>query len=667
MRHLKIILCSLFALLALGLTAQAGIFHARNTGSVPSPDGKIRLAWQPRQKSVIFQIAYAHKELMQGDLALMVQGTNLLDGARVDQASLGQGVDSYEMPMGKNNPIHDPYREVTLNLENPTAPIRKFQVVFRVYNGGVAYRYVFPKQAGADSIEITDEPGRFRLEGDPQMWPLYRENYTTSHEGNYDAVRYSALTANELMDVPLLAQFDNGVGLSIALADLRNYAGMYLRAEGDGANRVLRCDLSPLPGQPGIKVISALPLSSPWRVFLIGSSPGKLIESNLITDLNDPSVISDTSWIKPGKTTFYWWNGNQEPTNPLAAVKWEEDYIDFCASNGIAYHAVIGTDGDHPWYHQTRAHYDPPGPDADATRTRDGFPIADVIRYAHARGVDVRVWVHWKVLDGHLDEVFTQFEKWGISGMMVDFLNRNDQQMVLFTEQVLQCAARHHLQIQFHGVWAPTGLERTYPNLINHEGVLNLEYLKWTKRCTPQHDVTAAYTRMLAGPMDYHLGGFHAATQATFKPQVINPRVYGTRCLMLAMYVLYQNPMPMMCGTPEDYAGQPGFDFLCEVPTTWNETRFLDGQVGQYIVLARRQGADWYLGAMNDWTPRQLKIPAKFLGPGKYEVETWADDLNSTDPNALVFSKRIVEARDVLELNLAGGGGQVMRIRPLKK
>lgn len=635
-----------------------------------SPDGhvELRLASIPSSSEITgrepeFRILYDRNELLRGELGVCVQGTNLLNGA-VLEASRSRDFDStYPMPFGKNNPVRNHYLELTLDFTNGGAPLRTFEVVFRVYDEGVAYRYVFPKQKGAKSIQITDEPGKFQFAGDPRMWPLYRESYNTDHEGIYDRARFSALATNRLIDVPLLAEFTNGVSVSIAQAALLNYAGLFLETEEMGGDRWLECKLPPLPGQQEIKVESKLPLSSPWRAILIGRSPGQLIESDLIQNLNPPDVLGHPSWLKAGKTSFYWWSGVQEPFDVQKAVKWEENYIDFCASNGIAYHAIIGTEGNHPWYFQTRAGYNPPGPDADVTRPRAGFPIEKIVRYAHSKGVAIRIWVHWKPLSKNLDKAFSQYQKWGISGLMVDFLNRNDQDMVLFTERAIHCAARHHLNIQFHGVWAPTGLERTYPNVLNHEGVLNLEYLKWSERCTPQHDVTVPFTRMLAGPMDYHLGGFRAASLQDFKPRMVRPFVFGTRCRMLAMYVVYFNPLPMVADTPDAYEGQPGFDFIRDVPTTWNETRVLDGQVGNYIIIARRKNDDWYLGAMTDWTPRQFKLPLTFLRPGQYNVETWSDATNQPDPNRLVFKECRMRAGETLPMALAGGGGEVVHIR----
>jgi alpha-glucosidase len=290
-----------------------------------------------------------------------------------------------------------------------------------------------------------------------------------------------------------------------------------------------------------------------------------------------------------------------------------------------------------------------------------------VFEYARSKDVGIRFWVHWKPLSDRLEEAFAQYEKWGAQGLMVDFLDRDDQEMVLFAERVLQSAAKHHLHIHFHGVWKPTGLQRTYPNLFNHEGVLNLEYLKWSDQCSPPHNLTVAFTRLLAGPMDYHLGGFRSVNRDQFKPQNFKPVVLGTRGHHLAMYVVFENPMPMVCDAPTAYEGQPGFDFIRQVPTTWDETRVLAGKVGEYIVVARRKSSDWYLGAMTDWTARSLDVPLSFLPRGKYQVQVWADAKDPQDPNQLKLEKRTMDAQEKLVLDLASGGGQAIWIQPQKE
>jgi alpha-glucosidase len=662
------------ALSALACLVSAGALQANEPLVVSSPDGRIELQIpaahsSPQDHRPDFQIRFRGQALLEGKLGLSVHGSNLLEKAVQKKSARRRSDSTYRVPFGKSNPVRDQFNEMTLDIETSADPVRKIQVIFRVYDDGVAFRHVIPQQAGVETVEITDEPDRFQLVGNPQTWPLYRENYTTSHEGLYASERLSTMAINRLIDLPLLAEYDDGVSLALTEANLRNYAGMYLKAEGDGKQRRLRCDLSPLPGSKEVKVRARLPLSSPWRVILIGTSPGRLIESNLILNLNEPIAVADTSWLKPGKTTWYWWNGPyQEPVDFTIGLNWEtmKHYIDFCDRNGITSHSIMSTVDEFPWYHQSQNGY-APGPDSDITKPRTGLDMERVMAYARSKNVGIRLWVHWKPLSEHLEDAFAQYEKWGVQGLMVDFLDRDDQEMVLFAEHVLQSAVRHHLQIHFHGVWKPTGLQRTYPNLMNHEGVLNLEYLKWGDECAPPHNVTVAFTRMLAGPMDYHLGGFRSANRDQFKPTVFKPSVLGTRCHHLAMYVVFENPMPMVCDAPTAYEGQPGFDFIRQVPTTWDETRVLNGKVGNYIVVARRKGADWYLGAMTDWTPRVLEVPLNFLARGRYSVDAWADVAGSEDPNRLGFNKRTVNTTEKLELRLNSGGGQAICIRPARE
>jgi alpha-glucosidase len=250
--------------------------------------------------------------------------------------------------------------------------------------------------------------------------------------------------------------------------------------------------------------------------------------------------------------------------------------------------------------------------------------------------------------------------------MMVDFFDHDDQASVEFAESILEAAARHHILIHFHGVWKPTGVERTYPNLMNHEGALNLEYLKWSDSCTPEHNLRMAFTRLIAGPMDYHLGGFRAVPRDRFKPQHIAPHVLGTRCHMLAMYVCFDNPAPMVADYPAAYEGQPGFDFLVQVPTWWDETRVLEGHIGELLVTARRKGTTWYLGALSAKRPRDLSLPLAFLSPGSYTVRTWRDlPETGADPNRLVTETSKLTARDKLALHVSVDGGFVAILEPV--
>ena len=248
---------------------------------------------------------------------------------------------------------------------------------------------------------------------------------------------------------------------------------------------------------------------------------------------------------------------------------------------------------------------------------------------------------------------------------MVDFFDHDHQDMVEFVESILAAAARHHILIHLHGIWKPTGWQRTYPNLMNHEGALNLEYLKWSDRCTPEHDLRMAFTRLIAGPMDYHLGGFRAVARSEFKPRNVAPNVLGTRGHMLAMYVCFDNPMPMVADYPTAYRGQAGFGFLKRVPTSWDETRILVARVGELLVTARRKGGTWYLGGLSAKATPDVQVPLAFLPPGRFKTTVWRDDTDPTsDRNRLIIETSRVSATDVLRLETADGGGFVVEMEP---
>jgi alpha-glucosidase len=421
----------------------------------------------------------------------------------------------------------------------------------------------------------------------------------------------------------------------------------------------LLCKLSPLPGQDLIKVKAGLPHQSPWRVLMISDRIGALIESNLLTNLSPPRAIQDLSWLRPGKTTFPWWNGNVVPDTlnaPGNNFVTQQYYIDFCARNGIDYHSVVEY-GLHQWYVDDGIPFSP-GPHADVTRAVPGLDMKEVCDYAKSKGVGIRVWVHFFALYPKLDTAFALFEKWGISGMMVDFMDRDDQEMVNMQTEILQKAAAHHLHIQFHGAYKPTGLSRTYPNEFTREGTLNYESNKWSKRVTPDHDIQFPFTRMLAGSTDYHLGGFRFVTDSAFIVQYTRPLIISTRCHMLGMYVVLENYLGMVCDYPAAYEGQPGFEFICGVPTVWDQTKVLDAKVGEYILIARKKNNQWWAGAINNHQARTMNFNLAFLDPGEYEMTMFRDAPDSDqNPNHLIKEVMTVNNGKILRFNLSGGGG----------
>lgn len=587
------------------------------------------------------------------------------DKLKLSKPIFREGNETYELVVGKSKIVHSRYREVKIPLKETVDPKREINLVVRAFDDGIAFRYEFPQQANWKAYTLNEENTTFKLHRDPKLLTLFLPSFTTSHEGEYSHLPWSEVKADTLMDMPTLLEFPGGVYMAITEAALVNYTGMYLVKN----NGVLTSRLSPLPGQSHIKVNATLPHLSPWRVLMISDRVGSLIESNILTNLNEPCKIKDVSWINPGKTTFPWWNGNVTPdTNFAPGNNFETNkyYIDFCYRSGLEYHSVVEY-GLHEWYVNDGTGF-MPGPNVDVTKPVPGLDMQQICDYAKTKDVGIRVWTHWGALYPKLDSAFAQFQRWGIKGLMVDFMDRDDQEMVNIQEEILQKAAAHQLHIQFHGAYKPTGLHRTYPNEFTREGTLNYESNKWDNRMTPDHDINIPFTRMLGGSTDYHLGGFRAVPANAFKIQYTRPLVLGTRCHMLAMYVVLENYQGMVCDYPAAYEGQPGFDFLQKIPVTWDETKVPDAKVSEYLTIARRKNDDWFVGSITNHASRQLSVSLNFLPEGDYiaDIYTDASDANE-NPNHLEKQTRMFNRQDKITLQLSSGGGAVMHLRKSSK
>ncbi len=639
---------------------------------IASPDGRIEVSIElptPGSAEKVRWAATFHGRPLMSHCALGLETTDngeLLAGVRLLHETRSSANRRIPVLFGKADHANDNYHQLSFAFETPAH--RRINVTFRCFNDAIAFRYELPASNPATSVTIADETTSFRIDGDPVAYAQYLENYTTSHEHNVTTTPYRELRPGTLLDLPLTFSWSDGTYVAITEAALRHYAGMSLMRSTNGTSAGdLVCKLTPRPD--GNKVVRPLPMQTPWRVVMIGDRPGALLESETLYCLNDPPAFRDLSWIHPGKITFHWWNGDVydgTPSLPILSFDMAKKYIDFCARTGIPTHSLTseGQQPTSPWYFQTTPGV-APGPDTDVTRTRADFDLPAIRKYAASQRVKLWTWVHQGALRGRVEEAFAAFEKMGWSGMMVDFFDHDDQESIEFAESILESAARHHLLIHFHGVWKPTGWQRTYPNLMNHEGALNLEYLKWSDRCTPEHNLNLAFTRLIAGPMDYHLGGFRSVTRAEFKPHMIAPNVLGTRCHHLATYVCFDNPNPMLADYPTAYEGQPGFEFLQQVPTWWDETRVLEGKVGELLVTARRKGKDWYLGGMSARQPRDLELPLSFLSGGKYEAQIWKDAPDAeTQPNHLTTERLQLTSHDILKLHVALDGGFVVQLKP---
>lgn len=654
----KPILLAVVLLLVAGVRAAARI-------RVASPDKQIRFTLEVSPEGLSYGVEACGKPI--------IAGAHL--GFDFDSGAFGRGLDvgkierrrideTYELVVGKVSRARAFADEARIPLLEKKSPFRRIDLVVRAFDEGVGFRFEFPRQPAWNGYTMYDERTTFDLTGDPLALVLPLPSYTSSHEGLYTEAPYSRLPENQLMDLPATFRFGDNLCVALTEAAVLDYAGMYLSKEdGHFAGK-----LSPLPGQERVKVVvDSFPHRTPWRVISVGRSEGDLIESNMLTHLCDPCRIEDTSWIRPCKTTFTWWNGNVLPPvnfSPGNNFQTNRYYIDFAARNGIDLHGIYGY-AETPWYTDDGFNFGWPGPHADATRPIACLQMERIADYAGQKGVGLHLWVHWKALYDRLDEAMALYERWGVRGMMVDFLDRDDQQMIRIQEHILQAAARHRIFIQFHGASKPSGLHRTYPNEFTREGTLNYEVCKWAAAVTPDHDVSIPFTRMLAGPADYHLGGFRAVRREEFEPHYLSPTVMGTRCHMLGMYVVLENYLGMLCDTPEAYEGQPGFEFLTAVPQSWDEVRVPCARLNRYVVVARRSGKTWWLGAITNRESRTLEVPLDFLGEGCYRVEMWLDDPDpAADPNRLVKRSMSVGRGDRITLPLAADGGAAVRIVP---
>ncbi|MEX0936398.1 MAG: glycoside hydrolase family 97 protein [Pirellulales bacterium] len=637
-----------------------------------SPSGQLRATFQLDERGrPAFQVARRDVELMSATLGIELAGSGKLrENMTLTEAKRESRDETYTIPVGKASSARDQHDELTVSLTETIEPRRELVIEFRAFDDGIAFRYVLPKQESLAEFTITDEFTRLTFPDDLRARFLKLDNYTTSYEAYYATKRISELGNDDgaLIALPILIEHPRGAWIAVTEASLTDYAGAYL-VRSETGRQSLETVLSPLPADvtpegspPGAaKVVGKTPFASPWRVLMIADDPGRLIESNIIFHLNEPSKIEDPSWIRPGKTTFPWWNHyvlegvEFEPGVNTATMK---HYIDFCAEHGIPYHSLDGLDV--AWY---GGPIQPMGP-TDVTTAGPSIDMPEVLRHAKEKGVRLRLWMHWKALRPQLDEAFATYEKWGIEGVMIDFMDRDDQEMVNWYHEVAEKAAEHHLTVTWHGAYKPTGMERTWPNVLSYEAVLNQEYNKWQPEGTPPvHNLDAAFIRMLAGPLDYHQGGMRSVLPEEYRPRDVAPPVQGTRGHQLAMYVVYQNHLPMMADYPSAYRGQGGLEFLVDVPTIWDETRVLHAEFGQCLIVARRRQDAWYLGGMTANDAREIDIPLPFLGDGAFDADVYLDD-EARGPAALTHRKQIVSANSTLSIAIPRCGGFVARIAP---
>ncbi len=564
-------------------------------------------------------------------------------------------------PLGKHSEVRDAYRELRLTLRERGTADRTFDVVFRAYNDGVGFRYGLARSAADREFVVEEELTEFAFTADN---PCFAGDHTTAPNDAYDVRggfagpqewefqrrRLSDLSDETVTGLPLLTHTP-AAWVAVTEADLVDWSGMWLTRAPQVAGTTavtLRASLAPrLDGQGLVK--GALPHLSPWRVIMIGDRPGRLVESDLVLNLSTPSRIPDPSWVKPGMMAWdTWWPGVGKMDT--ATLK---QFIGFAGEMGWPYQLI-----DAGWYTGERHS------NSDIMRVVPEVNMPELLRFAAQRHVRLWVWLHWTDADRNdaYLKAFALYEKWGLAGVKIDFMDRDDQEMVNWYEKITRAAADHHLMVDFHGASKPTGMIRTWPNQVTREGVMGNEYNKWSARVTPEHKVTLPFTRFLAGPADFTPGGFLNRSAASFRTHVSPTQVIGTRANQLALFVAYDSPVMCVCEHPDNLRGQPGLDFLRLVPTVWDDTRVLSGSPAEYLVIARRSGAEWYLASMTNSNSRMCSVKLSFLGRGNWLMRSWHDAADSgEEAEHIEMSERTVTAEDTVDLRMAAGGGSVTR------
>jgi alpha-glucosidase len=631
---------------------------------------------QPAGGQLAYRVTFRGQPVLEwSNLGLVMDGAPALGSAvRIDSSQPSSRNETWTPVAGKASPISNRYNAVTVQTADLAANPRRLTIEARAYDDGVAFRYLVPAQLYLQDVRILNEATQFRFSKDANTFSLISRGFQTSNEDDYHQLAISALHPEYLVNLPLLLELPGIAWVGLTEADIENYSNLYVtaspvgrtltarlatRVEDVNTNTDVAPSFDPKADASKVSVIAQTPVQSAWRVLMIADQPGRLVESNMVVNLNPPNAIGDDSWVKPGKTPWDWWNGSQAKgvANPGKNNDTMKYYIDFAARNKFEYMLI-----DAGW-----AATNPPAPGstrraADLTKSIPAIDMPMLVEYAKSKNVRLWLWAHFRDMYDQMDDAFGQYEKWGIAGVKIDFMDRSDQWMVNWYRTAAKKAAEHHLMIDFHGAFKPDGMRRTFPNVLTREGVMGAEYNKWSARVTPRHDVTLAFTRMLAGPMDYTPGGFDNATRENFVPRNRAPMVMGTRAHHTALYVVFESALQMVSDSPDAYDGQKETAFLQAVPSTWDETRVLNGVPPNYITLARRRGAEWFLGSITDWDTRELDVPLTFLGSGPWDAEIYADGPNAaTEPKDSVFEKRRVDAQTILKLHLAPGGGAAIR------
>ena len=626
-----------------------------------SPDGRTEVTvsvgqninWQVTRDGV--------RVILPSEMSVILDDGTVLGAApRVTSAKTTSVDKSFPTPVYHKSSIRDRYNLLTLKMSG------NYSVEYRAYDSGVAYRFVTSRKG---DMKVKDEKVSFRFDKDYDTFIPYvndnrgGERYCYSFESYYTEVPMSKMVDDSLSIVPYIVALDGGKKVAVMEAGAEDYPGMFLKINTSDRHSLVS-EFAPYPLEYGVRGRYTVPVKRadyiaatagtrtfPWRVLAITDRDADFLENDLAQCLAPECRIEDVSWIKPGKTSWEWWSGKHITGVDFRVGTNTETYkyfVDFSADNGLEYVLI-----DAGWSA------------GSLMQLRDGFDLREIVDYADSKGVGIVLWCHASSAEKEAAEAFPYYAKFGVKGFKVDFFDADDQRMNGVMYRLAALAAENHLILDLHGMKA-FGIQRPYPNVLNFEGVKGLENCQWTAvengrpvDDIPRYDVTAPYARMLIGPMDYTPGAMDNAIARSYHADSSSPMSIGTRVHQMAMYAVFDAPYQMLADSPSKYKReQECTDFIAKFPTVFDRTVGVAGEVGDYLVVAREKDGVWYVGAMTDWTERDIEIDFSFLEEGSFNADVFADGINA-DRAAEDYKHTSLKVKsgDKIKVHLAPGGG----------
>lgn len=659
---------SIIILLSMLTISMAG--YAQKKQTVTSPNGLLKAEITIGEK-ISYTVSHGNDLLLNpSTISMKLNDKTLGEKSKLSKATTKSNNSIIQSPLYKRAEIKDAYNELNMDFK------QGFTLIFRAYDDGIAYRFSVKSKK---PFQVENEQVEFNFPTDAKAYiPYVRDNkgniekqFFNSFENTYTISKLSEWENDRLAFLPILIEAAGGKKICITESELINYPGLYLNniakkttLEGVFAPYVKETkqgghnELQQLvtAREPYIARYDASQ-EFPWRIITVAEKDAELLDNDLVYQLASPCKIEDISWIKPGKVAWDWWNAwNLFNVDFEAGINNEtyKYYIDFASDHAIEY--VILDEG---WAVNKKA---------DLFQVIPQINLPELVAYAKKKNVELILWAGYYAFDRDMEKICKHYSEMGIKGFKVDFMDRDDQYMVDFHHRAAEMTAKYKLLVDFHGTYKPVGLNRTYPNVINYEGVHGLEQMKWSSTSVDQvtYDVIMPFIRMLAGPIDYTQGAMRNATKGNYRPVNSEAMSQGTRCRQLAQYIIFESPLNMMCDNPSNYMLEKECTaFISAVPTVWDNTIALDGKIGEYIAIARQHGNDWYVGAMTNWNERTLDIDLSFLPDGNYQVEIYQDGVNANRV-ARDYKKVVgnLPGDKKMKINMKQGGGWVAKIMP---